>query len=201
MSELPADRAERFRSRLRLSAESAQLLAFRGELGDYFEAALAAGAEGGSESGGAAPAPPPQMLANWLTSELVGRLGDGEEASGDPRASRVRPGALAALVGMVSAKRISGGAGRLVLDRLVAGGGDPVAIVAAEGLAALDGEEELAAIVAAALEANADAAERVRSGNAKAIGPIVGYVMRETKGRADGGEVTRLVNRQLGIEL
>ena len=49
------------------------------------------------------------------------------------------------------------------------------------------------AIVAAALEANADAAERVRGGNAKAIGPIVGHVMRETKGRADGGEVTRLV--------
>ncbi|HEY5261084.1 MAG TPA: GatB/YqeY domain-containing protein, partial [Solirubrobacteraceae bacterium] len=47
--------------------------------------------------------------------------------------------------------------------------------------------------------ANADAAERVRSGNAKAIGPIVGYVMRETKGRADGGEVTRLVHEQLGI--
>ena len=53
--------------------------------------------------------------------------------------------------------------------------------------------------MAAALAANADAAERVREGNAKAIGPIVGYVMRETKGRADGGEVTRLVNEQLGI--
>ena len=33
------------------------------------------------------------------------------------------------------------------------------------------------------------------AGNAKAIGPIVGYVMRETKGRADGGEVTKLVQR------
>jgi aspartyl-tRNA(Asn)/glutamyl-tRNA(Gln) amidotransferase subunit B len=75
-----------------------------------------------------------------------------------------------------------------------------VAIVEAEGLAALDGEgDELAAIVAAALEANAEVAERVRGGNAKAIGPIVGYVMRETKGRADGGEVMRLVNEQLGI--
>ena len=40
--------------------------------------------------------------------------------------------------------------------------------------------------MAAALSANADAAERVREGNAKAIGPIVGHVMRETKGRADG---------------
>ena len=52
----------------------------------------------------------------------------------------------------------------------------------------MDGSDELAGIVAAALEAHADAAERVRAGNAKAIGPIVGYVMRETRGRADGGE-------------
>ena len=59
----------------------------------------------------------------------------------------------------------------------------------------MDGGDELAAIVAAALAANADAAERVREGNAKAIGPIVGHVMRETKGRADGGEVTRLDQR------
>ena len=97
------------------------------------------------------------------------------------------------------AKRVSVGAARQVLDRLVADGGDPVAIVESEGLAALDGGDDLAAVVAAALAANADAAERVKGGNAKAIGPIVGYVMRETKGRADGGEVTRLVHEQLGI--
>ena len=69
----------------------------------------------------------------------------------------------------------------------------------AEGLAAMDAGDDLASIVAAALEANADAAERVREGNAKAIGPIVGHVMRETKGRADGTEVARLVHEQLGI--
>jgi aspartyl-tRNA(Asn)/glutamyl-tRNA(Gln) amidotransferase subunit B len=51
--------------------------------------------------------------------------------------------------------------------------------------------------VAEALRANADAAERVREGNAKAIGPIVGHVMRETKGRADGTEVSRLIHEQL----
>ena len=63
----------------------------------------------------------------------------------------------------------------------------------------MDSPGELADIVAAALRANADAAERVREGNAKAIGPIVGHVMRETKGRADGTEVARLVNEQLGV--
>jgi aspartyl-tRNA(Asn)/glutamyl-tRNA(Gln) amidotransferase subunit B len=186
VSELPADRAERFRE-IGLSADSAQLLAFRAELGDYFEAALAGDTE---------PAPPAQALANWIAGELMARLSDGE----DPAASRVQARALAALVGLVAARRVSVGAGRQVLDRLVAeGGDDPAAIVAAEGLAAMENGDELAAIVRRALQANADAAERVREGNAKAIGPIVGYVMRETKGRADGTEVARLVHEELGI--
>jgi aspartyl-tRNA(Asn)/glutamyl-tRNA(Gln) amidotransferase subunit B len=186
MSELPADRAERLARERSLSEESAQLLAFRGELGDFFEAALAVSGD---------PSPPAQALANWITGELVSRLGEGE----DPADSRVSPQAIASLVAMVAAKRVSSGAGRGVLDRLVAEGGDPEAIVAAEGLAAIDDSAELEAIVAAALAANADAAERVRQGNAKAIGPIVGHVMRETKGRADGTEVSRLINAQLGI--
>jgi aspartyl-tRNA(Asn)/glutamyl-tRNA(Gln) amidotransferase subunit B len=199
MSELPADRAERLRHEFQLSAESAQLLAFRAELGDFFEAALAAG-PASSPEGEEQPAPPPQMLANWIVGELIPRLGDGEsETGGNPNSSRVQPGALAVLVGLVAAKRVSVGAARQVLDRLVAAGGDPLAIVAAEGLAAMDGGEELAGIVAAALAANADAAARVREGNAKAIGPIVGHVMRETKGRADGTEVARLVHEQLGL--
>ncbi len=184
MTELPADRAARFERELSLSADSAQLLAFRSELGDYFVTALAA------DSGA-----PAQALANWVGADLVSRLDDGV----DPRDSNVEPAALAALVAMVSEKKISVGAGRQVLDRLVADGGDPAAIVESEGLAAIGGGDELAEIVAAALAANADAAERVRAGNAKAIGPIVGAVMRETKGRADGGEVTRLVHAQLGI--
>ncbi len=190
MTELPSARAERLRGECGLSAESSQLLAFRGELGDYFEAALAAAA--GLDS---ASSPPPQTLANWITGELVARLEEGE----DPALSRVTPAAIAALVGLVAGKQVSVGAGRQVLDRLAAEGGDPVAIVAAEGLAAMNGEDELAGIVAAALAANADAAARVRDGNAKAIGPIVGHVMRETKGRADGTEVSRLIHEQLGV--
>jgi aspartyl-tRNA(Asn)/glutamyl-tRNA(Gln) amidotransferase subunit B len=202
MPELPAARAERFEQTIGLSTDSARQLAFRAELGDYFEQALAAAVD---------PSPPPQVLANWVMVELLPRLGESKGASGDlgvggdprvggdPNLSRVTPAALAALCGMAAAKRLSVGAARQVLDRLVSDGGDPAAIVEAEGLAALDDGEDLAVVVAAALSANADAAERVRSGNAKAIGPIVGYVMRETKGRADGGEVTRLVNEQLGI--
>jgi aspartyl-tRNA(Asn)/glutamyl-tRNA(Gln) amidotransferase subunit B len=190
MPELPAARAERFEQEVGLSTDIARRLAFRAELGDYFEQTLAAEVD---------PPPPPQTLANWIVADLLSRLGDIEGAGGDPNHSRVTPAALASLCGLVAAKRVSVGAARQVLDRLVSDGGDPLAIVETEGLEALDGGDELAAVVAAAITANEDAAEKIRAGNPKAIGPIVGYVMRETKGRADGGEVTRLVNEQLGI--
>jgi aspartyl-tRNA(Asn)/glutamyl-tRNA(Gln) amidotransferase subunit B len=183
MPELPAARAERFERDLGLSADSARLLAWRAELGDYFERAL--------EKNGVEPQP----LANWLTNELTARIG----ADADPAQSKVDPGALATLVSMVSEKRVTQGAARKVLDTLVERGGDPQAIVEAEGLGAIGGGDEIAPLVAAALEANPDVAEKLRTGDMKPIGVIVGHVMRETRGRADGGEVTRLVREQLGL--
>ncbi len=180
--ELPADRAARFEAELGLSAARARLLGFRTELGDYFESAVAAG--DGVE---------PSAVANWIEL-LVERIG----SDVDPASSQVSPEALASLVAMVSAKQVSRDAAREVLTRLVDGGGDPRTIVERENLGALSGEDNgLAEIVAKALASDPAAAEQVKAGNMKAIGPLVGYVMRETKGRADGGEVTRLIREQL----
>jgi aspartyl-tRNA(Asn)/glutamyl-tRNA(Gln) amidotransferase subunit B len=181
LPELPAARAERFERDLGLTPDSARLLAWRAELGDYFEAALSGdGVE-------------PQPLANWV-NELVARI-DVE----DPAQSKVRPTALANLVGLVSQKRVTQGAAKQVLDRLVADGGDPAAIIDDEGLGAIGGGDELEPIVQAALEANPEIAERLRGGDMKPIGVIIGHVMRETRGRADGGEVTRVVRARLGL--
>ncbi len=173
MPELPAARAERLEG-MGLPEEAARLLAFRPELGDRFEAALAA--DGGL---------PAAALANWLVNE-------------EP-AARVEPDALAALVAMVERREVTRDAGRAVLGRLAEAGGDPRAIVEAEGLGAIGGGDELAPLVRAALEAHPDVAEKLRGGDFKPIGVIVGHVMRETRGRADGKEVTRLVREQLGL--
>jgi aspartyl-tRNA(Asn)/glutamyl-tRNA(Gln) amidotransferase subunit B len=182
MPELPAARAARFSSELGLPVERARELAFRAELGDYYEAAVT---EGGD----------PVMTANWIQA-LIERIG----ADIDPADSKVTPGALAAVVKLVGDKAISRDAGREVLSKLVDEGGDPAAIVERDGLGAISSADGgLAEVVAAALAADPDAAEKVRAGNMKAVGPLVGYVMRETKGRADGGEINRLIREQLGI--
>jgi aspartyl-tRNA(Asn)/glutamyl-tRNA(Gln) amidotransferase subunit B len=77
-------------------------------------------------------------------------------------------------------------------------GGRPAAIVAERGLG-LAAADELGAVVDRAIEENADAVEKIRAGKDKAMGAIVGSVMRETKGRADGGEVGRMVRERLGL--
>jgi aspartyl-tRNA(Asn)/glutamyl-tRNA(Gln) amidotransferase subunit B len=180
LPELPAQRAERLQSDLGLPADTAKLLAFRSELGDFYEAALSG--DGGD----------PRTLANWTTNELTARIGDA-----DPAATRLEPAAFARLVGMVTAKEVSASAGKEVLDVLVAEGGDPAAVVESKGLGRAD-STELEAIVDRAIAANPDVVEKIRAGKGQAVGAIVGAVMRETKGRADGGEVQRLIRARLG---
>jgi aspartyl-tRNA(Asn)/glutamyl-tRNA(Gln) amidotransferase subunit B len=186
LPELPAARAERYRTELGLAEDVAALLAADPPTAGYFEqvAKEAAAAES-------------RVIANWVTGELAAALRqEGDATASD---SRVKPAAMAALIEMVQEKKISHGSAKAVLAAMVAEGGDPAAIVEREGLAQISDSGELEAIVAAAVEANPDAAEKVRGGNAKAIGAIVGAVMRETKGRADGGEVDRLIREKLGL--
>jgi aspartyl-tRNA(Asn)/glutamyl-tRNA(Gln) amidotransferase subunit B len=173
LPELPAARQERYQG-LGVDADSARDLAFRPELATFFDEARGAD--------GAEPAP----LAKFLINNSA-------------QALEAQPQAVAKLVSLVGAKSVSAQNAVKVLERLAGGETDPAAVVEREGLGTMGGGDELDAIVDAALEANADAAEKIRGGNMKAIGPIIGFVMKETKGRADGGEVTRLVRAKLGL--
>ena len=182
LPELPAERRERYESELGLGAEPATQLAFDSELGAYFERVAAT-----------VPDLDAAIVASWVTGELTAAM----QAS-ESDASRPRPEHLGATIAMVEAKRITHGAARQVLRAQVVEDVDPAEIVEREGLGGIEDSSELEAIVDRAIEAEPEAAARVRDGNAKAIGPLVGQVMRETKGRADGGEVTRLIRARLG---
>jgi aspartyl-tRNA(Asn)/glutamyl-tRNA(Gln) amidotransferase subunit B len=180
LPELPAERSARLAESFGLNPDAARLLAFRAELGDFYEAALQADGEH------------PRELANWATGELVSLVGDG-----DPAQTPLEPASLASLVAMVEDGEVSGSAAKEVLGVLVAEGGEPRAVVEDRGLAKAGGDE-LGAIVDQALADNADAVEKIKGGNPKAIGAIVGAVMKATKGAADGGEVQRLVRERIG---
>jgi aspartyl-tRNA(Asn)/glutamyl-tRNA(Gln) amidotransferase subunit B len=184
LPELPEARAARYES-AGLEADPARLLAREPEMAAYFDAVCAEAAD-----------VEPRVVANWVTGDYIAEL----RKSGDEvKLETVPAKSLARLAELVAGKTISHGSGRQLLATLVADGGDPDAIVEQEGLAQMSSDDgDLAGIVAAAIDANPDAAEKIKAGNPKAIGAIVGHVMRETKGRADGGEVNRLIEEQLG---
>jgi aspartyl-tRNA(Asn)/glutamyl-tRNA(Gln) amidotransferase subunit B len=178
LPELPAARAERLERELSLRQDWATWLAFRTEAGDLLEAALAS-----------RPQADPQTVASWIVNEVSPRV--------DDRWDAVDAAALADLVQMVAAKEVSQSAAKEVLDVLVADGGDPKQIVEARGLGRASAGD-LDEVVERAIAANEDAVEKIRAGKAQAIGAIVGAVMKETRGAADGGEVQRLIREKLG---
>jgi aspartyl-tRNA(Asn)/glutamyl-tRNA(Gln) amidotransferase subunit B len=185
LPELPAARIERYESELGLAADVSLTLATDPETAAYFESTAAAA--GGIEA---------KVVANWVTGELAAALRQAE-VEGGAAASKVTPEQLATLVTLVQEKKISHGSGKKVLAIMVAEGGEPAEIVEREGLAQMSDSGELEAIVEKAMADNPDAVEKIREGNGKAIGAIVGAVMRETQGRADGGEVNRLIQEKL----
>ena len=182
LPELPAARQARYEGE-GLDEAQARLLAADPEQAEYYEAVLGLVADG-----------QPKVVANWVTGELTATL---RQVDG---AGRPDPQTLADLVDAVQGKRISHSGGKQVLAVVVGDHESDVdTVIEREGLAQMGGDDgELAAIVAAAIESDPAAAEQIRGGNGKAIGAIVGAVMRETKGRADGGEVNRLIREQLG---
>jgi aspartyl-tRNA(Asn)/glutamyl-tRNA(Gln) amidotransferase subunit B len=176
--ELPAARADRLERDHGLHPDTARLLAFRGDLGDYFEEAV-----DGADA---------RQVANWITGDLVARTG-----AAPVDTWKVKPRELARLVNLVSDRTVSASAAKEVLDVMLKEGGDPEAIVESKGLGRAD-SSELEGIVDQAIADQADAVEKIKAGNDRAIGAIVGAVMRETKGRADGGEVQRMIRERIG---
>jgi aspartyl-tRNA(Asn)/glutamyl-tRNA(Gln) amidotransferase subunit B len=74
---------------------------------------------------------------------------------------------------------------------------DPEEYVRERDLLVMNDSGELEAVVDKVIAENAETIAKIQEGNTKAVGALIGAVMRETKGRADGGEVNRLIQERL----
>ncbi len=182
LPELPAERAERYAKDWEIPEDTARLFAFEPDWGDFFEEAATA----------AAPLEA-RPIAN-LVMELRSRL-DGAE----PTSAPVTAQAVAGLARLVEERKTTPGNARKALEILAREGGDPQAVIEREGLGAMDDDGELAGIVAQVIADNQDVVDRIKGGNPKAMGALVGPIMKATRGRADGGEVNRLIREQLEL--
>ncbi|MEX2486110.1 MAG: Asp-tRNA(Asn)/Glu-tRNA(Gln) amidotransferase subunit GatB [Nitriliruptoraceae bacterium] len=142
---------------------------------------------------GAAPA----AAANWVTSDLVGLLAAADRSLTD---SGVTGGHLAELLELIDDGTLSTKLAKQVLALLVERGGadGPAAIAEAEGLVQLSDRDALTAIVDQVVADNPDTVAAIRGGNAKAIGALVGQVMKATGGQADPRATNELLRQRIG---
>ena len=111
---------------------------------------------------------------------------------------RVPAADLARLISMETSGKLTATQAKTVLADIVgAGGGDAEAIAAAKGFEAMD-TSELESMVDAAIAAHADAWAKYCGGEEKAMGALVGAIMKSSKGKADGKAVTALLQAKRG---
>ena len=108
------------------------------------------------------------------------------------------PTDLAALTAMETSGKLTATQAKQVLAELIAsGGGDPAAIAAVNGFEAMD-SSALESLVDEAIAANPGAWAKYVAGEDKAIGALVGAVMKASRGQADGAAATALIKGRRG---
>jgi aspartyl-tRNA(Asn)/glutamyl-tRNA(Gln) amidotransferase subunit B len=180
LSELPDHMLARFVEQYGLSEYDARVLTSDRDLAVFYEA-VAAEVD-------------PKQASNWISGDLRALL---NETGTDISDSRVTPEHMKELIELVAAGKVSRSAARTALDTVFETGDSPSAVVEREGLASV-GSDELSGVVDEAISANPDEAERVRNGDKKVVGFLVGQVMKATRGNADGGRVRELLLEKLG---
>ena len=181
LPELPAKKRDRYQSELGLSAYDARVITDDRATTEYFETAVAEGAD-------------PKIVANWLMGDIAGYL-NAEKKTIEEIA--LTPTGLAEMVKLISAGTISNKIGKDLMPELLTQGGSPEAMVEERGLVQLSDPAEIEAIIDEVLAANPDELAKYRAGKKKLQGFFVGQVMKRTSGRAD----PKLTNQLLGKKL
>jgi aspartyl-tRNA(Asn)/glutamyl-tRNA(Gln) amidotransferase subunit B len=182
MPELPEAKRGRFVRDFGITAYDAGVLAATRGLADYFEGVVRAGAPG-------------KAAANWISTELLGRLNEsGKEISDSP----VTPEGLAELIGKVESGEITGSTGKKVFARMFETGKSAAEVIAAEGYSQISDTGEIERIARAIVAKNPENVAKYRGGNEGVFKFFVGQVMRETRGQANPQAVNDILKRILG---
>jgi aspartyl-tRNA(Asn)/glutamyl-tRNA(Gln) amidotransferase subunit B len=183
LPELPDVRAARLASSLGLSGSDARLVTLSRPLADWYESAVAA------HPGN------PKGIANWLLSDLLGRMTDA-----DKQAGRVplRPERLARLVLRIDDGTISGKMAKELIPDLVATGKEPDELIRERGLVQIVDDGAILGVVRRIVAENPSQVATWRGGKEATFGWFVGQVMKATAGKASPAVVHRLLKEELG---
>jgi len=137
-----------------------------------------------------------KRIANWLASDVQALVGE-EKVDWDSAVLELN--GFIKLSKMVENNEVSSTGAKTILAVLVEHGGDPLTIAKERDVLQVSDESEIEAIVDAVLSANPKAADDVRNGEMKAIGFLVGQVMKQSKGKANPGLAQKLIRKKLEL--
>ncbi len=181
LPELPDAKRERFVSQYDLRPYDAEVLTGTRAVADYFEAAAGAGADA-------------KAVANYVTGDLMRLV---NAAGLDIAYCKVKPKQLSDLLKLRDSGKITNNIAKSVLEEMFGTGNDAQAIIDARGISVVSDEGAIIAEIDKVLAANQDVVAKIKAGNEKSMGFLVGQVMRATKGQARPDLVNKLLKERL----
>ncbi|KAA0942077.1 Asp-tRNA(Asn)/Glu-tRNA(Gln) amidotransferase subunit GatB [Sporosarcina sp. ANT_H38] len=179
--ELPDARKERYINELDLPAYDAMVLTLTKDMSDFFEATVAAGADA-------------KLASNWLMGEVSAYL-NAEAKELD--ATALTSEGLASMIKLITDGTISSKIAKKVFKELIENGGSAADIVKEKGLVQISDEGTLRTIVTETLDANEQSIEDYKNGKERAVGFLVGQIMKATKGQANPPLVNKILLEEI----
>ncbi len=176
LPELPAGRRRRL-GQLGLPLSDVRILTYQKELGDYFDRCIDR-------------YPQARTLANWITGEFQGHL---NSEGLDPVDSPMKPEYLAQILTMVEEERISGKMAKDLFQEVIKRRLPPGDLAAQLGMEQISDQQAIDEMVARVIAEHQSVVQDYLAGKDKALGFLVGQVMKASKGQAN----PRLVNQVL----
>ncbi|KRL62664.1 Asp-tRNA(Asn)/Glu-tRNA(Gln) amidotransferase subunit GatB [Lactobacillus psittaci] len=175
------ERREDYINKLGLKPYDADVILQTKEASDFFDKAMAAGAD-------------PQMTANWMNTQVNGYLNEHRVELKD---IKLTPENLAKMVTLIKDGVISSKIAKKVFAETVANGTDPKKYVEENGMAQLSDLSVLEPMVKEIVDNNPQSVEDFKNGKDRAIGFLVGQIMKQTHGKANPKIINQLLNKEL----
>ncbi|MED3957519.1 Asp-tRNA(Asn)/Glu-tRNA(Gln) amidotransferase subunit GatB [Priestia aryabhattai] len=179
--ELPDALKKRYVEELGLPAYDAMVLTLTKEMSDFFEATLAAGGDA-------------KLSSNWLMGEVSAYLNSNQKELSDVA---LTPEGLAGMIQLIQEGTISSKIAKKVFKELIENGGDAKKIVKEKGLVQISDDATLRKFVTDALDANPQSIEDFKNGKDRAIGFLVGQIMKASKGQANPPMVNKILLEEI----
>lgn len=178
---LPDERKKRYVEELGLPAYDAQVLTITKEMSDFFDGTVEAGADA-------------KLASNWLMGEVSAYLNAENKELDD---TALTPEGLAGMIKLLEKGTISSKIAKKVFKELIENGGDAEKIVKEKGLVQISDEGTLRKMVGETLDANPKSVQDYKEGTERAIGFLVGQIMKASKGQANPQMVNKILIEEI----